>query len=155
MKIAYLGCGDFPMEGAINVDIRDLPGVDVVSDVRKLPFKKGELDGIASRNLVEHFGRHEVGAMVKEWARCLKKGGFLQTETVDVGFLMDKWRAIPEENWLDGILGAQTYDENFHKMAFTREILERLYYESGLEVVQVEQFDYRQIPRIKIIGVKK
>ena len=155
MKIAYLGCGDFPMEGAINVDIRDLLGVDVVSDVRKLPFKKGELDGIASRNLVEHFGRHEVGAMVKEWARCLKKGGFLQTETVDMGRTMDIWREIPEENLIDCMYGAETYDENYHKCLMTQDILVRLYEEAGLEVTEGTGFTHREIPRMVIKGIKK
>lgn len=155
MKIAYLGCGDFPMEGAINVDIRDLPGVDVVSDVRKLPFKKGELDGIASRNLIEHFGRHEVGAMVKEWARCLKKGGYLETETVDMGRAMNNWRNIPEENFIDCMYGAETYDENFHKCLMTQEILVRLYEEAGLEVTEGKGFTHRDIPRMVIKGIKK
>ena len=155
MKIAYLGCGDFPMEGAINVDIRDLSGVDVVSDVRKLSFKKGELDGIASRNLIEHFGRHEVGAMVKEWARCLKKGGFLQTETVDMGRTMDIWREIPEENLIDCMYGAETYDENFHKCLMTQDILVRLYEEAGLEVTEGTGFTHREILRMVIKGIKK
>jgi len=153
-KIAYLGCGEFPMQGAINVDVRDLPGVDVVADVKKLPFKDGELQGIASRNLIEHFGRHDVGPLVKEWARCLKKGGFLHTETCDMGRAMDKWREIPEENFLDCMYGAETYDENYHKMLMTQEILVRLYEEAGLEVMQVEGFEHREIPRIVIKGKK-
>ena len=41
--IAYIGCGEYPMQGAINVDIRKLPGVDIVADAKKLPFKKGEI----------------------------------------------------------------------------------------------------------------
>lgn len=155
MKVAYLGCGDFPMEGAINVDIRELPGVDVVSDVRKLPFKDGELDGISSRNLIEHFGRHEVSPMVKEWARCLKKGGFLQTETVDMGRAMDIWREIPEENFIDCMYGAETYDENYHKMLMTQDILVRLYEEAGIEVTEGTGFTHREIPRMIIKGIKK
>lgn len=157
MKILNLGSGDMgKQEGIINVDIRDLPNVDVVCDfTKKLPFKDGECDGVLSRNCIEHFARNEYERIFQEWVRVVKKGGLVQIETVDMGFLMDKWRVIPEENLLDGILGAQTYDENFHKMAFTREMLERLFENNGVQVVEVEQFDAREIPRIIIKGAKK
>jgi predicted SAM-dependent methyltransferase len=142
------------MQGAINVDIRKLDGVDVVSDVRKLPFKDGELEGIGSRNLIEHFSRNDIAPMVKEWARCIKKDGFIHIETVDAGRLMDKWQQIPEENMLDGLLGAQSYDENFHKMIFTKDILTRFLKEAGLTLINCEQFEHRGIPRIKVVAVK-
>jgi predicted SAM-dependent methyltransferase len=156
MKIYNLGAGDMgKQEGIINVDCRKLPNVDIVADVRKLPFPDGEADGIVNRNLIEHFGRNEIKPLLKEWSRVLKQGGFLMVETVDMGMLMDKWKDIPEENLLDGILGAQTYAENFHKMIFTREILERFLTESGMEVKEVKQFEEREIPRIKILAIKK
>lgn len=34
-----LGCGHIPVKGYINVDARDLPGVDVVADISSLPLK--------------------------------------------------------------------------------------------------------------------
>jgi len=152
--IAWLGCGEFPMEGAINVDIRKLPCVDVVSDVRKLPFKDGELKGVASRNLIEHFGRHEIVPMLKEWARVVEKDGFVRAETVDGGRLMDKWRVMKEDELLDGLLGAQTYDENFHKMVFSEDIIRRCFDEAGLKC-DIEFFEHRDIPRFIVNGTKK
>lgn len=156
MKIYNLGAGDMgKQEGIINVDIRPLPNVDIVADVAKLPLPDNEADVVMSRNLIEHFGRHEYKDVLKEWMRVLKKGGVLRIETVDMGLLMDKWRNIPEENWLDGVLGAQTYPENFHKMSFTRERLEKDFEALGLEIKMIEQFDARDIPRIIIEGIKR
>lgn len=154
LKIAWLGAGDAPMQGAINVDIRPLRGIDVVSDVRKLPFKDGELDVIGSRNLIEHFARNEITPMLKEWVRCVKKDGFIQVETVDCGRLMTKWKDMEEDELLDGILGAQTYDENFHKMIFTEDSLNKFFKEAGLEIIKCEQFEHRNIPRIRVVGIK-
>lgn len=155
MKIYNLGAGDVGrQEGIINVDCRHLPTVDIVADVRELPLPDNEADGIVSRNLIEHFGRNEIKPLLAEWVRVLKKGGELVVETVDMGKLMDKWRDIPEENMLDGILGAQTYDENFHKMVFTRDILERYLKEAGMEIKEVNQFEAREIPRIIISSTK-
>jgi len=154
-KILNLGSGDMGRtEGITNVDCRRLHNVDVVADVRELPFSDNEIEGIINRNLIEHFGRNEIRPLLKEWVRVLKPGGFLQVETVDMGRLMDKWREIPEENMLDGILGAQTYDENFHKMVFTKGILEKFLTEAGFEIEEVRQFDAREIPRIIIIAKK-
>lgn len=155
MKILNLGCGEQPrQEGITNVDIRPLPNVDVVADVKKLPFKDEEVDGIFNRNLIEHFGRHETKELLQEWTRVLKKGGFLHIETVDGGETMNRWQEIPEENLLDGILGAQTYPENFHKMIFTRDILVRFLEEAGLHIHKVNQFVAREIPRISIEAIK-
>ena len=155
MKIYNLGSGDMGrQEGIINVDCRHLPTVDIVADVRKLPLPDNEADGILNRNLIEHFGRNEIKPLLAEWVRVLKPGGFLRVETVDMGNLMDKWRDIPEENLLDGILGAQTYEENFHKMVFTREILERFLTEAGMKIEEVNQFEAREIPRIIISSTK-
>lgn len=136
------------MQGAINVDIRKLKGVDVVADARKLPFKDKELKGVASRNLIEHFARNEIVPLLKEWERVSKE--FIEFETVDGGRLMDKWRELGEEELLDGLLGAQTYDENFHKMIFTENILIKIMREIGFKNVQAKTFEYRGIPRIKI-----
>lgn len=153
--ILNLGSGDMGrIEGITNVDCRKLPNVDVVADVRCMKFEDGSIEGIMNRNLIEHFGRNEIRPLLKEWARVLEEGGFLQIETVDMGRLMDKWREIPEENMLDGILGAQTYDENFHKMVFTRGILERYLEEAGFEIREVDQFEAREIPRIKVMAIK-
>ncbi len=154
--ILHVGCGDtIPKgEGYLNVDIRELPNIDVVADAMKLPFKKGEHDSIVTRNLVEHFGRHEIDALFKEWARVLKKGGTLYIETVDAGLTMENWRNIPTENWMDGILGAQTYPENFHKMAFTQGVMFEKLQKAGFNIVSMTNIVHRQIPRMQVLAEK-
>lgn len=154
-KIAYIGCGEYPMEGAVNVDIRDLPGVDVVADAKSLPFDDNSMEGVASRNIIEHFDRFEIKKVLKEWYRVVKQGGFVQFETVDMGRAMDQWRSIPTENLLDCMYGAQTYPENFHKMLMTERILIQLFEEVGMKFSRVEHFTHREIPRIKMWFVKQ
>lgn len=154
--ILHIGVGDTKQkeEGHLNVDIRNLPNIDVVADAKKLPFKKGEHDAIITRNLVEHFGRHEIDDLFKEWARVLKKGGEVVIETVDAGRTMDVWRNIPEENWMDAILGAQTYPENFHKMAFTEDNMIQKLEKAGFSVTRFESFVHREIPRMRVWAEK-
>lgn len=153
--ILHIGCGDAPkVEGCLNVDIRDLPNIDVVADAKKLPFKDGEHDQIITRNLVEHFSRHEIDDVFKEWFRVLKPGGKLFIETVDAGLTMENWRKIPTENWMDGILGAQTYPENFHKMAFTQGLMFEKLQKAGFNVLSFENIVHREIPRMKVLADK-
>jgi predicted SAM-dependent methyltransferase len=154
--IIRLGVGDTAekQEGFLNVDIRPLSNIDVVADAANLPFKDEEHDGIYTRNLVEHFGRHEIDAVLREWARVLKSGSILFIETVDAGRTMDVWRKIPTENWMDGILGAQTYPENFHKMAFTEELMIKKLADAGFNVTRFETVVHREIPRMKVWAEK-
>jgi hypothetical protein len=66
-----LGAGDNPMPGAVNVDNRALPGVDVVADTNHLPFKSGSFTEAHS---VNPYGFQPVSP---ETARVLEPGGRL------------------------------------------------------------------------------
>jgi SAM-dependent methyltransferase len=50
-----LGSGNRPLPGFVNVDSRPLPTVDVVADVRSLPFEDGIAAEIEASSLLEHF----------------------------------------------------------------------------------------------------
>ena len=50
-----LGCGTRKKEGYLGVDVRQLPGVDVVVDLEKgLPFEDNSVDGVYSNFMFEH-----------------------------------------------------------------------------------------------------
>ena len=72
-----LGCGDKPLQGWTNVDIRDLPGVDIVYDLRRLPwpFDSGDVDEILMDNVLEHLASRDAIRVLNEIGRVLKLGG--------------------------------------------------------------------------------
>ena len=76
-----LGCGIKPEEGAVNLDIRELPGVQVVHDLNVFPypFKDGEFDFVKAEDVIEHIP--DAIQMVKECWRILKPGGVLWIRT--------------------------------------------------------------------------
>jgi SAM-dependent methyltransferase len=75
--ILNVGCGRFPVEGAVNVDVVDVPGVDVIHDldVTPWPFPDGAFDEVRGIQIFEHV-RNPIGFMLEAW-RVLKPGGAL------------------------------------------------------------------------------
>ena len=54
----HLGCGTKHLKDYINIDIRYLPGVDEVNNIRFLRnYKENSVDEIYACHVLEHFGR--------------------------------------------------------------------------------------------------
>ncbi|MFJ7247101.1 polymorphic toxin-type HINT domain-containing protein [Kitasatospora sp. NPDC098652] len=77
-----LGSGDNPMSGAVNVDLKENPGVDVVANAGALPFRDGSFTSVHSIN---PYGFQPVSA---ETARVMRPGGILMV----TGAKSNKWR---------------------------------------------------------------
>jgi predicted SAM-dependent methyltransferase len=78
-----LGSNETRIEGYINIDLVEHPNVDVVADVRKLPYENESVDEITNSHLLEHFNFFEGFEVLKEWYRVLRKGGILEIELPD------------------------------------------------------------------------
>jgi SAM-dependent methyltransferase len=76
MKKLNVGCGSDSRPGWVNLDVKALPGVDVVHDLESLPlpFPDGAFDEILCQDVLEHV---EYIPILKELHRILKKGGAL------------------------------------------------------------------------------
>ena len=76
-KRLNLGCGRNIKKDCINLDSTNLPGVDIVHDVEKLPLPFGdqEFDEIICENILEHI---EYIPVLKDLHRILKSGGSLK-----------------------------------------------------------------------------
>ncbi len=134
LKIVDLGCGEthvqFPEGKAIRVDGREEVNPDYRCDLRQLPFGDGEFDIVFSSHTLEHFGRSEVDGVLDEWLRILKPGGELRLVIPNIAWAAAQIRKnIVDYDVLNVLYGEQTYDLNYHKMAFTphtiREMLEK------------------------------
>jgi len=84
MKKLHLGCGTKHLEGYTNIDIRYLPGVDEINNIRFLRnYKNNTVDEIYACHVLEHFGRWEYKDVLKRWFEILKPGGQLRLAVPD------------------------------------------------------------------------
>ena len=68
-----LGSGNDPLPGHVNVDRRRVPGVDVMADVRALPFAEGAAQLVRASSLLEHFA--DPYSVLDEVHRALRTDG--------------------------------------------------------------------------------
>ena len=82
-KVLDVGCGNRKVPGAIGIDIADIPGVDIVQDLNKLPwgdFKDETFDIIFMNDILEHLD--DSIKVMKECHRLLKPNGKLYIRIV-------------------------------------------------------------------------
>lgn len=144
-KVVDLGCGQLKDsyktdEGEVlRVDWREDVNPDYRCDLRKLPFADNYFDIVFSSHTLEHFCPSEVGEVLDEWIRIMKKGGELRLILPNLEWAAQQIvnKEIDNNVW-NVLYGAQTYEENFHKSGFTKETLELLLAQRGFK-----EFEWR------------
>lgn len=113
-----LGCGEKIRASYINIDIRDLPGVDLIADVEDLPVEDGSVDEILAVDIYEHIPFSRSRQLLSHWWAKLKNGGLLkiQIPSLDRIFSFYQQAATYEdlETVISLLYGAQDYPENYH-----------------------------------------
>ena len=124
MKL-HLGCGAKYIPGFVHVDIQDHPHVDFCSSVKSLPFANNDsVDLIYASHVLEHFGRHEIDDVLREWHRVLRKGGALRVAVPDFEAVCARYGETRDLSELVGLVcGGQVNEFDFHKMVFDERLL--------------------------------
>ncbi|MFA6335624.1 MAG: class I SAM-dependent methyltransferase [Bacteroidales bacterium] len=82
---ADIGCGmRSPASVCVRVDVDKRVNPEILARGDKLPFKDGELDFISSMHSLEHM--EEPIKTLKEWLRCVRKGGIIAIVHPDVDY---------------------------------------------------------------------
>jgi len=84
-----LGCGTDVRPGYVNVDSRELPGVDRVTDLSKFPwpFDSESVEEVLMLDFLEHFPYGSTAAILMECYRILRPGGQLVIQVPDAEIL--------------------------------------------------------------------
>lgn len=140
IKRINVGCGHIQPEGYINVDAREVPGVDVISSASELPFEDNMLDEIYCSHLAEHFTELEFTRIVlPHWLRKLNSEGVLRITVPDAKSMMAAY--MNDEMSFDDLrkvtYGAQDYEGDFHYTMFTVDSLKELLAKAGFSRVEL------------------
>jgi predicted SAM-dependent methyltransferase len=134
-----VGCGHVPLDGFVNVDGRDLPGVDVVADATAIPFDPGSVREIHSSHLLEHVPvEHFRRVLLPHWKSLLAAGGVLRSVVPDAEGMIADYVAgtMSFDDLREVTYGLQEYEGDFHFNMFSRDMLKAMISEAGFEDVE-------------------
>ncbi len=135
-----LGAGHIQPDGYVQVDGRDLDGIDVVADLRSLPFETDSVDEILSAHVIEHFTAEDfLGVLLPHWVGLLRPGGILRLVAPDTDAMVRAYLAGTRsfEQLRLVTFGGQEYEGDFHLNMFTAEAVVDACRAAGLTDVTV------------------
>ncbi|TSE35332.1 hypothetical protein Tfont_02306 [Tepidimonas fonticaldi] len=135
-----LGCGERPDPERINIDLRPLPGVDIIAHVGQLPLPDASVRDLRAAHLVEHFTLQQFAdRILPEWRRVLAPGGRLRLITPDLAAMLRAHLQgqLSEADLVHVLYGGQDYEGDFHYHAYSPASLSALLATHGFADIQV------------------
>jgi predicted SAM-dependent methyltransferase len=135
-----LGCGHVPLPGFVNVDMRGLPGVDIIAPVDDVPIKRGSVAEIFSSHLLEHFPQEELRRnLLPYWCSLLASGGIFRAVVPDGEAMLAKAAdgSYAFHDFREVLFGSQDYTGDFHYNMLTPDSLSELLNEAGFRDITV------------------
>ncbi len=147
----HLGCGKRILPGYINQDIQPFPGVDLLCDLRELPFEDNSVDFMYSCANIEHFGRNEYKGVLAHWFSKLKPGSILRLSTADFESACERYLETKNlEELLGLIVGGQKDDYDWHGMVYDFDLMKKSLEEVGF--INIRRYNWRET-ELGILGI--
>ena len=123
-----------------NMDVRQVPGVDIVADLNEpFPIKDCEWDGIFSKYSLEHISWRKTKQFLSEINRVLKPEGTFVAIVPNTEAQM-KW-VLNQGEWDDNassiLYGDNDYLENTHRVSLSPSRISNLLQETGFHDITV------------------
>jgi len=145
----HLGCGDRRRDGFINIDIRETPATDMVTEAWNLSgFQDETVDEIYTRHMIEHLHPKDAQLAMVEWRRVLKPRGLLHIVCPDLEFHCKQYLGIINSNfpdqrehtlasiygWRSGAFGGEEFD--LHRWGYDLEEISNLMGRLGFALIE-------------------
>ena len=135
-----LGAGHVCKPDYINVDVRELPGIDVVANITDLPFDENSLDEVFSSHVLEHFPEEMLKRKLLPYLfKLIKPKGCFRAVVPD-GYAMllaAAKKEIPFSDFREVTFGLQEYDGDFHYTMFSTYSLTALLKNAGFQKIEI------------------
>jgi predicted SAM-dependent methyltransferase len=157
-----IGCGENYRAGYVNIDTWPEVKADLRLDVCYLESAFKDVDEILAIHVIESFYRWEVGAVLSNWYRALKKGGKLIMEAThrELACMMAlSGDADKERSGRWGLWGNQDEPEantdTLHKYVWTPPELIGVLRDAGFQDISIEPAQTHDPARdFRVIAVK-
>jgi len=146
----HLGCGSIRIPGYTNIDIRYLPTVDKVDNIKFLrSYALNSVDVIYACAVLEHFSRWDYKTVLKRWYEIIKPNGCLRISVPSWEALVACYLETKELRPLIGMLyGGQDYEYNFHHHCWDFKTMEADLKEVGFSNIKL--YDWRKTEHSEI-----
>ena len=149
----HIGCGQEAIEGWINVDSRELPGVDRVLDVRKgLPYT--DVTVIYAEHFLEHLALEDGLAFLRDCRRALGTEGVLRLSTPNLDWVVATHYHFgpdisPEGRIHDCFQLNRAFHGWGHRFLYNRPMLEASVKHAGFGVVRFQRYGESETPFLR------
>lgn len=151
----HVGAGKERMDGWVNLDIQDLPGVDVVADVTEgLDFK--DVEAVYAEHFLEHLRIDDAVNFLAECHRVLAPGGWLRLSTPNLDWVwLTHYRADAPaaEKELQAVIANRAFHGWRHRFLWNRELLGRALAACGFD--DVTWCQWGESPRPLFQGIER
>jgi hypothetical protein len=121
----HVGCGRVRLEGWLNLDVQNLPGVDLVVDVsRGLHFH--DVEAVYAEHFLEHLDLDLALAFLEDVHRCLRAGGVLRLSTPNLDWVWETHYSTstpPDLRRVQGLRLNRAFHGWRHRFLWNRDLL--------------------------------
>ncbi|HXM78954.1 MAG TPA: hypothetical protein VOA00_06965 [Thermoanaerobaculia bacterium] len=149
----HIGCGSEAIPGWLNIDSRELPGVDRVLDVtRGLPFEN--VSAIYAEHFLEHLSLDHGLEFLSECRRALRDDGVLRLSTPNLDWVylthyrIGKW-PDDEETLKDCLQLNRAFHGWGHRFLYNGPTLAAVLRASGFDSVRFERYGESEVSELR------
>lgn len=121
----HLGCGCVRLAGWLNLDIQDLPGVDLVVDVSSGLHFEG-VEALYAEHFLEHLDLDRAISLLCDVNRCLAPGGVVRLSTPNLDWVWETHYSTtsdPDLRRLQGLRLNRAFHGWRHRFLWNRVLL--------------------------------
>lgn len=150
-----IGGGSHPAQGYVNVDIDDLPDVELVLDAKELEeyFPPRSIDGLMCRDTLQCFKHSEVKGVLRQWHKALKPRSKFVLQCYDMDAIVQGYvdEDLDKDHFRRLMYGSQRTEHQVFLNCFDEEYLVKILESIGFVIQDISRPPYR----IKIVAIKK
>jgi predicted SAM-dependent methyltransferase len=144
----HVGSGRARLEGWVNIDIQQIPGVDVVADVTQgLQFENAE--AVFAEHFLEHLAIDDAIKFLRESHRVLGPGGWLRLSTPNLDWVWSTHYhpgGSADEMRRDALMINRAFRGWRHQFLWNREMLGEALAACGFEPVRWCRYGVSELP---------